>query len=487
MRPSEAKPSRTTSDKALSVAIAGALAAPMAAQAVDFTISGQVSRTFFSNDSDAGTSSEIRDNNGTTRVRANGSSELDGGGTIGIQFEYAMDAAATLRHANIQYRNGFGAITVGQGSEAGDGSAGYGPGVTGIGAGQDGTSTPMEGEGDMAAPMYLGKSGTPIKAGGFFSSLDGGGRNNMIRYDTPSLGPVSAAVSVGNGDSVSALLNLSTEVAGSTFQAKVGTYQLPGNESAMSASFGVAMASGLAVGGAWGKGKDVSGAMMGGMDAVPAVPAMPALRFIVDPSDNFNTVEGGATLNLDAALGAIQPEQPEDNPNNVAQSDALALKNLVVRYTGTTTETGRALTDEQKEAVLAALEMGVDQCYGADAPGHHQNAADCNTVITLASATEGEAAVPAVPATAALTDPSYVRLGIGYTFGDTTVAASWYNSENMVVEGSEGTALGFGVSHALPKVGTTIHASVQTYDVESMDGTTIADEAVFQIGALVTF
>ena len=33
--------------KALTVAIAGALAAPMAAQAVDFTISGHVNRALF--------------------------------------------------------------------------------------------------------------------------------------------------------------------------------------------------------------------------------------------------------------------------------------------------------------------------------------------------------------------------------------------------------------------------------------------------------
>ena len=34
-----------------------------------------------------GTDGEIRDNNGATRIRANGSSELDDGTTVGIQFE----------------------------------------------------------------------------------------------------------------------------------------------------------------------------------------------------------------------------------------------------------------------------------------------------------------------------------------------------------------------------------------------------------------
>ena len=41
--------------KALTVAIIGALAAPLAAQAVDFTISGHVNRALFVVDSEAGT------------------------------------------------------------------------------------------------------------------------------------------------------------------------------------------------------------------------------------------------------------------------------------------------------------------------------------------------------------------------------------------------------------------------------------------------
>ena len=56
---------------------------------------------------------------------------------------------------------------------------------------------------------------------------------------------------------------------------------------------------------------------------------------------------------------------------------------------------------------------------------------------------------PAVPAN--VVDPSYFQAAIGYTFGDTTVSASWYSSEDFVAEGSEGTALGIGVNHAPPK------------------------------------
>ena len=48
----------------------------------------------------------------------------------------------------------------------------------------------------------------------------------MLRYDTPALGPVSAAVSVGNGDRVSGLIAISTGCCGlDSFAAQVGAYK----------------------------------------------------------------------------------------------------------------------------------------------------------------------------------------------------------------------------------------------------------------------
>ena len=98
-----------------------------------------------------------------------------------------------------------------------------------------------------------------------------------------------------------------------------------------------------------------------------------------------------------------------------------------------------------------------------------------------------QAGTPAVKAgTDRLTEPSFVTARIGYTFGDTTVAASWYSSQDFIWEGSEGTAIGFGASHALPKVGATVHASVQNYELDLPDGRS-QKETVFQLGTLVTF
>ena len=321
--------------KALTVAIAGALAAPLAAQAVDFTISGHVNRALFVTDSDRGTEAAVANNGGSsTRVRANGSTELMDGNTVAIQFEYeeggSYDGGGTgvkLRHANVQYGGAFGKVTLGQGSEAGDGSA-YSDttGVFGIGHGAG--------------------TGAGFGLSSYFGSLDAGSRVNMVRYDSPNLGPVGAAVSIANGDRVSGRLKLSTEFSGTSFGAQLATLQERRDKSTLGASFGATMASGLTLSGAWAKGK----------------------------------------------------------------------------------------------------EMGAN-----------------------------------------LTDPSYFQVEIGYKFGNTGVAASWYNSEDFVAEGSEGTAIGIGARHTLPKAAAEIYAAAQNYDVEMTSGAKGVDETVFVVGTRVKF
>ena len=124
--------------------------------------------------------------------------------------------------------------------------------------------------------------------GDYFGSLDSGGRTSMIRYDTPAIGPISAAVSVGNNDSVSGRLKLSTEVAGSAFGAQLATHRVGGGASSIGASFGSTMASGLTISGAWAQGKDHDGATIAGTPR-----GRTGWRYTVNPSHNFNTTPDG--------------------------------------------------------------------------------------------------------------------------------------------------------------------------------------------------
>ena len=494
----------------------------MAAQAVDFTISGQVSRTLFINSSDTstepksvGSDGEIRDNNGSTRIRANGSTEMDDGSTLGIQFEYSVDSAVSLRHANVQYTTAGGRITFGQGSEAGDGSASAGVGVTGLGAGQDGTKATSD-ELETGA-----NAGTAIKLGSYFGSLDGGTRTGMIRYDTPALGPVSAAVSVGNGDRVSGLISVATDVGGTAFAAKLGAYRM-GDESSISGAAGLTLASGFAVAGAWGKGTDVAvlGTGSAGMAATDPVVQKRSreLWWTMDPNDtagqNFrmdpkDSSEITGTLEEKLALlFTAVPDDPNTTKNDA--KPALTLENLAFDGENSATQGSerRVLEDQElmdyrqwlqaHSCLIAAEPMGEGD--GALATTTGANSVDSSGCQYVRYGPDGytenrtvQAGTAAEPAgTDRLTDPSYVTARIGYTFGNTTVAASWYSSKDFIWEGSTGTAIGFGASHALPKVGATVHASVQNYVVDFPDGfpggpSQSQKETVFQLGTLVTF
>ena len=376
----------------------------MAAQAVDFTISGHVNRALVVVDSDDADSSKaevVNNGSSSTRIRWTGSSEMMDGNSVGIQVEYQEtgDGSLGLRHANVNYAGEFGKLTIGQGSEAGDGSA-YkgGVGTFGVGHGQE--------------------KGSAFTLGSYFGSLDAGGRTNNIRYDTPSIGPVGAALSIGNGDRISAAVTLSTEFSGSSFNAMIASLREDSNvmgkaQETVGASAGVSMANGLGISGAWGRGDN-----HGSKAAVPAGMM----------SGCFSTAT--ATLN--------------------EQVDMVAH--------GTATE----------------------------------------TMVCPTESVMGYQTTKAMPAMAG-TDPSYFQAAIAYTFGDTTVSASWYSSEDFKNKGSEGTAIGIGVNHNLPKVGAQVYAAVQGYDVEDAmargyrvkDPTEMTpidtDETVLVVGTRVKF
>ena len=395
--------------KALTVAIAGALAAPLAAQAVDFTISGHVNRALVvvDRDDDRGTpmdegstKAEVKNNGSSgTRIRWTGSSEMMDGNSVGIQVEYgeASDGGLSLRHANVKYAGAFGRITIGQGSEAGDGSA-YrgGVGTFGIGHGQE------KGSGML---------------GDYFGSLDAGGRTNNIRYDTPALGPVGAAVSVGNDDRISLAATLSTEFSGSSFNAMIASlredgYGMKAKES-VGASAGVSMANGLGISAAWGRGDN-----HGGQKEAPAT-------YVVKGCHGGNA--------------GLIPGNADSGPVEVVEVDPPG---------------------------------GVYQCRNAD------GTADITPHFIRATKKKEEMDP---------TDPSYFQAAVAYTFGNTTVAASWYSSEDFVMKGSDGTALGVGVNHNLPKVGAQVYAAAQNYDVTKMPGDKSTDETVFVVGTRVKF
>ena len=442
--------------KALTVAIAGALAAPMAAQAVDITLSGHINRAIFITDSDdkSSTSASVSDNASSgTRIRVTGSGEMMDGGSAGVNLEYAADTSLKLRYGEVWFSGDYGKLSLGQGDQGGEGSV-YNGAAAVLGTGH-------------------GQATGGAAVGNYYDSFDGGaGRNERIRYDTPSVGPVSAAISVGNGDQVSAGIKLSQEFGGTSFSAGIGTVQWPGGKSTVSGSAGVGLASGISISGAWGKGKDYAGMTIPGMDAVPNTAEVPAdYRWVNTSEDGVDTT----------------PDDEQTNPV-VWETERNTLQTAIDtgNADGATNENVVAGETAQMalEALFASHACDPEPMGETSVMGDPMDP-DCTQALYANTVPEGDDGSDAVDAMETTTDPSFFQVAVSYAFGDTSVGVSWYQSSDMYNDGSELTAIGAGVNHNLPKLGANVYAAAQNYSVE--DGATETDDTVIMIGARIKF
>ena len=474
----------------------------MAAQAVDFTLSGQVSTAFshVSNDAaDPNTSESMFGQFGeaSNRFAIKGKNELATGGTVGIQFELGAESAgassplphgrAHLRHANIQYEGGFGKVTLGQGSEAGDGSAGSGVGTK----------------------VYGIRGGAHKQPAGYFSTLNAGGRADMIRYDTPPIGPITAAVSAANVDGADHLgtsIGITQAVGGTEFAGKLSTHNIgSGGRSIIGGAVGVKMPAGLIITGAWAKGKDLEETSA----AVPSKFANVWTSSYLLNSDSVKTPvwrvpitkNGTATHAFIQAVAA--PTEVDATTKDVTGKALGTVTDVVARGTGDATNfdaeatrlqaiiktgAGAAATAEQRAAGTSAarnLEALLTQFKCTPPADTDNTVVGDEEVMTPACGMRLETAGTAESTT--MTDPSYFQVEIGYNFGDTTVAATWYQSQDFKMDGSDGSAIGIGATHVLGKTGAKVFAAARKYDADDADGNTMVDSTVFLVGTVVTF
>jgi len=226
--------------KLLAIAIASALAAPMAAQAIDHKISGHVNRGVMFIDDGAASDVTQTDNMASqSRLTWSASGDLGVGGMkAGAVIEYGMssnrssgvtvkgrngnttgaDATFNVRHSRLWFSGNWGKVTMGHGSGAYDGAAYKDQGgsvfLTGIENGGTtwGGGTAFRTNTGAAAGNTVGQA---------FSNLDGG-RYDNLRYDSPKLGPLQVAVDIGDNQRWSAAATLSTSFSGASVVAKAG-------------------------------------------------------------------------------------------------------------------------------------------------------------------------------------------------------------------------------------------------------------------------
>lgn len=183
---------------------------------VTLSISGQLNRAVLFSDDGESTETYFVDNDASSsRIRFIGEGQITENFRVGGIMEYAIKAnsSSSVNQKNKNESSGtfqgrqlsawlsgdsWGTVTLGQGSTASDGTAEVDlSGTTVIGY----SST-----GDMAGGLLFrtkdGGDFSDIKVGNAFKNLDGLGRQNRLRYDTPMFSGFTAAVSVSqpNGD-----------------------------------------------------------------------------------------------------------------------------------------------------------------------------------------------------------------------------------------------------------------------------------------------
>ena len=195
--------------KLIAVAVSSALALPMAAQAVEFAVSGHINRAIISVDGggasakpDAhdGDVQHVDANSSQTRFRFTGSEELESGMTAGVQLEYGL--ATNVRHANVYLSTAGGKVTVGHASMATDGMA----------------------HADLGGAAWLGGATNwcSYASSGPACPSNDGGRGPVLRYDTPAIGPASIAVSTGNDDYFDIKLSIAGSMGDAGYDFRIG-------------------------------------------------------------------------------------------------------------------------------------------------------------------------------------------------------------------------------------------------------------------------
>jgi len=228
--------------KLIAVAVSTALGLPMAADAVEGSVSGHVNRALVlvdqNGDPNDGMVRHVDANSSQTRFRFTGSGELDNGVTAGLTLEYgASSSNLNLRHSYVYLDSAGGKVSIGHTGDAADG-------------------------------MIYARLGGPSWLGGvtnwcsYHSTGQGcitvdGGRSPVLKYDTPAIGALSVSASVGNDDAWHTQARVAGSFGDGGYALHLGYVGDNGSgEDMIGASAAVKFAQGTAVAVSWGENSD---------------------------------------------------------------------------------------------------------------------------------------------------------------------------------------------------------------------------------------
>ena len=242
--------------KLIAVAVSSALALPMAAQAVELSVSGHVNRAIVSVDG-AGNDGSLQFNDANaseSRVRFVGSEELENGITVGVNLEVAFGGAdqnsydATdgssdlrVRHKNVYLMTPGGKFTLGQTQSTSD-------------------NVPYA---NKAGPSWLAgvTNWCSFASHGAACQSNSQGRLKLLRYDAPSMGPATIAASVGEDNYWDSMVKVAGSAGETAYDLRFGYVgdNDANDDDILTFSGSVGFAQGTAVTAAWGKDDNIDG------------------------------------------------------------------------------------------------------------------------------------------------------------------------------------------------------------------------------------
>lgn len=233
-----------------------------AAEGVEFKFSGQISRAITHADNGVDSDTIFVDNNNSgTRLRLKGKVDISDSLTAGIHWEtqYQDNSSSSIdiddsdsqsafssRIRDLWFKGNWGKVSLGQGNGAANGTSEVDFSST--------TIADYSGNNLDDGISFADSSGNKIvKNGDVFSNFDGLSRNDRLRYDAPSLGPLDLAFSVGQDKSeVGARYSLKL-AGGGKAGAALGWVDSKDNFSQVGLSASLLLGSGFNVTGHWGE------------------------------------------------------------------------------------------------------------------------------------------------------------------------------------------------------------------------------------------
>lgn len=213
--------------KPLVVAMLASMTTPAVADR--YTVSGSVNRMVRYADNGAGSDVQQVDNEAShTQFRFKGDEDIGNGLSVGVHVETSVssnnaslldmktgdggDIAFDIRHSALWFAGDWGRVTLGHTSDAQDGTSFA-----------DLSNTWLVNEWssnfDLGGVITFG--GTTTNLGSAYNSFDGG-RRDLVRYDTPDLGPAKLRASISNDSRWSLAAVVYTPLGGGELSAAAG-------------------------------------------------------------------------------------------------------------------------------------------------------------------------------------------------------------------------------------------------------------------------